>query len=295
MKLNKLILLSILMYCNQFTFSQSFSVGLKAILRMGTHEVSYGIGLHSSFQYQKAACNFGNDIFFSKKSLANRQMFWTNRVYLSPMFVFGPKSVTPEFEWGTLQNHSDRSMAFGFSSIYYWDQVGSSQRSGAFSGEWNGNSIFFENDFFAGQGRDRFRSAFLQYKHRTSYCALKMGIQIWTGETSGLRVQNKQIKNKLLYFKDLSINSYGKTSHGILYGGISYNLGFGQSLDFRLGIDSEGVRDVFQNKIGHASWLHHQKEKAVVYPKLKQNGFPTFNKTEVKKIQPYLQLCLGVE
>ena len=94
-------------------------------------------------------------------------------------------------------------------------------------------------------------------------------------------------------YKDLRFSPFGKTSHGILYGGVRYQLG-NQSLGLELGYDSEQVRDVFQNKIAHARIWHAKNTKlAVTYPMLNNDGLPCNRAEDIRKVKPYFKITIS--
>jgi hypothetical protein len=118
-------------------------------------------------------------------------------------------------------------------------------------------------------------------------------VRLWTGEASGLQVKEIEYKGKNQRYKDLSTNPFGKTSHGILYGGVQYAL-WSQTLGMELGIDAEQVRHALQNQVAHSSlWHKKQESKAVAYPMLDKLGYPTFDKTQVRLPSAYFQLSIS--
>lgn len=114
-------------------------------------------------------------------------------------------------------------------------------------------SLIHENDVFGGQAKDRFRTGhFLAHYRLNEHIKLTAGLNIWTGETRESK-WNKSPGIKMPNgFRDLSPLPYGKTSHGLLYGGIHINLPmYGQVAQARIGVDSEHVRHSFQNRLMH--------------------------------------------
>ena len=76
-----------------------------------------------------------------------------------------------------------------------------------------------------------------------------------------------------------------KTSHGILYGSLSYNLPYRQDAFVKIGIESEEIRHLIQNRLIHdliflpKSVKHHSSH----YPRLDELGCPVFEKNHAKK------------
>jgi hypothetical protein len=287
--------MSILLFVSTVGYAQTGGIALKASINIGSHIQGVGLGIHGYLTFNHIQCTAGNDISFYLKSLGGRKCFWENRSYAGLFYGGGKAASISDFEWGNAVNYSKYTHQFGYSYLFYADNARTSQSSGAFAFEAHRNRLYFENDFFAGQGKDRFRTANLVFRHRELFYALTFGVRIWTGETSGVGAQQALVKGKTSYFKDLSNLSYGQTSHGILYVGTEYLVGLGQVLKFQCGMDAEGVRNVFQNNIGHAACLHLDKSKAVKYPRLDGFGNPTFERGSVKSSETFFQLSLGGE
>lgn len=276
-------------------FSQKGGLGLKFHYALGSHEHHYGLGLHAWVQFDRIQINVGSVLSYELTGLGGRKTYFQNRSYLGVQALGGTKTTLTEFDWGTLNNYTNFKNAVGFAYLWYLDGRGTSQLSGAFQAEFNGHSAYIENDFFAGQGKDRFRTGHMVYRYRREFWGLRLGLRLWTGETSGLPVQNTAMRNKKVYFKNLSGNPYGKTSHGILYFGTDYALGFKQVLSMQMGVDDERIRDFFQNKVAHSDFFHRQNERAVVYPKLNAEGLPILFGGEIRPPRLYFEVRGGGE
>ena len=274
-------------------FSQAIFLGLRLSASIGSHQHYYGIGAHAGLEYRSFLLTLGSDVSYRLKDLGQRNRFLESRSYLGASMVAGKYTSVRDLELGALNNYFSRENSFGYAYIIYMDKAGTSQLSGAFRGEIKRHSLMLENDFFAGQGKDRFRTATLLYRYRELLWSGHLGVRLWTGEASGLQVKEMERKGQPQRYKDLSSNPFGKTSHGILYGGVQYALG-SQTLGVELGIDAEQVRHALQNQVAHASvWHKRQASKAVVYPMLDTLGNPTFDKMQVRSPRAYFQLSIS--
>lgn len=274
-------------------FSQAIFLGLRLSASIGSHQHYYGIGAHAGLEYRSFLLTLGSDVSYRLKDLGQRNRFLESRSYLGASMVTGKYTSVRDLELGALNNYFSRENSLGYAYIIYMDKAGTSQLSGAFRGEIKRHSLMLENDFFAGQGKDRFRTATLLYRYRELLWSGHLGVRLWTGEASGLQVKEMERLGRKQRYKDLSSNPFGKTSHGILYGGVQYALG-SQTLGVELGIDAEQVRNALQNQIAHASiWHKRQASKAVVYPMLDILGNPTFDKTQVRSTRAYFQLSIS--
>lgn len=274
-------------------FSQAIFLGLRLSASIGSHQHYYGIGAHAGLEYRSFLLTLGSDVSYRLKDLGQRNRFLESRSYLGASMVTGKYTSVRDLELGALNNYFSRENSLGYAYIIYMDNAGTSQLSGAFRGEIKRHSLMLENDFFAGQGKDRFRTATLLYRYRELLWSGHLGVRLWTGEASGLQVKEMERLGRKQRYKDLSSNPFGKTSHGILYGGVQYALG-SQTLGVELGIDAEQVRNALQNQVAHASvWHKRQASKAVVYPMLDKLGNPTFDKTQVRSTRAYFQLSIS--
>lgn len=276
-----------------FGFSQPFFLGLRLSASIGSHQHYYGIGAHAGLEYRSVLFTLGSDMSYRLKDLGQRNRFLESKSYIGASMVTGKYTSVRDLELGALNNYFSRESSFGYAYIVYLDRAGTSQFSGAFKAEIKRHSLMFENDFFAGQGKDRFRTATLLYRYRELLWSGHLGLRLWTGEASGLQVKEIVHHGKLQRYKDLSSNPFGKTSHGIIYGGVKYALG-SQTLGVELGVDAEQVRDVLQNQVAHASvWHRRRASKAVAYPMLNKMGNPTFDNSQVRTASTYFQLSIS--
>lgn len=274
-------------------FSQTIFLGLRLSASIGSHQHYYGIGAHAGLEYRSFLLTLGSDVSYRLKDLGQRNRFLESRSYLGASMVTGEYTSVRDLELGALNNYFSRENSFGYAYIIYMDKAGTSQLSGAFRCEIKRHSLMLENDFFAGQGKDRFRTATLLYRYRELLWSGHLGVRLWTGEASGLQVKEMERLGRKQRYKDLSSNPFGKTSHGILYGGVQYALG-SQTLGVELGIDAEQVRNALQNQVAHAAvWHKRQASKAVAYPMLDKLGNPTFDKTQVRSNRAYFQLSIS--
>jgi hypothetical protein len=278
---------------NSVGFSQAIFLGLRLSASIGSHQHYYGVGVHAGLEYRSFMLTIGSDVSYRLKDLGQRNRFLESKSYLGASLVTGKNTSVRDIELGALNNYFTRENSFGYAYIIYSDNAGTSQLSGAFKGEIKGHSLMLENDFFAGQGKDRFRTATLLYRYREALWSGHLGVRLWTGEASGLQVKEIEYHGKQQRYKDLSSNPFGKTSHGILYGGVQYAL-WSQTLGMEVGIDAEQVRHALQNQVAHASvWHKRHASKAVAYPMLDKLGYPTFDQTQVRSPRAFFQLSIS--
>lgn len=293
-----LFLISILI--NFSVLSQTFKsekLGMFSgiVLNFGTHVNSIGLslkGYYSDYFYQ---INIGSTFSWNINSYGNRRNFRESRSYLGVVFLGGKKDRIIDFQLDGLNQQTNYRNGLAYNYIWYYDNVGTSQLSGSFALHINKISICFENDLFAGQGKDRFRTGHLFFSYQYNSFKFGSGVYLWTGETSGVEWEGISMKDTPYGFKRLTNLKYGKTSHGILYGTAIYDFGYGQNSHIKTGLDDEQIRHIIQNKIIHdliflPKTLPHMTPH---YPRLNEKGLPIFTKCEKRKSKLYLQLGLN--
>ena len=282
------------------SFSQSWSsknIGLSTgvTVNFWTHVNSVGLILKTYYSDYFYQINIGSSITWNFQSYGNRKMFWENRTYLGLALLGGKKDNSIDFQLDGLAHQTVFRNAVSFNYLWYFDNVGTSQRSGGFGLSINKVNLFFENDVFGGQANDRFRTGHFFASYRYENFKFGSGIYLWTGETEGTPWKRECSENCPNGFKDLSNLPYGKTSHGILYGSVLYNLPFRQNAFLKIGLDSEHIRHGVQNKLIHDLIFIPKKieRKTPHYPRLNEDGFPVFEKNKTRKNKFYLQSGLN--
>jgi hypothetical protein len=265
------------------------SIGL--VVNFGTHTNTIGFnfkGYYTDYFYQ---VNASSSIYFHGKNYGGRNMFWENRNSAGLVLLGGKKQMTPDFLLDGLNHQTSYNFGVGYNYLWYFDKVGTSQMSGGFGLHIKSLSLYQENDVFGGHGRDRFRSGHVAVSYRTENWRYAAGVSIWTGETRGSKWEKVEWEDCPYGFRVLEDLPYGKTSHGILYGSVSHNLPYNQIATFRLGIDSEQVRNGLQNRLVHDLIFLPKRFKRDTphYPRLDAYGCPTFEKELRKKDKIYFQ------
>jgi hypothetical protein len=274
----------------QNTLNIGASLGL--VLDFGTHERQLGLEINAYAQSYCVQLNTGTQFSFFSKGLGQRKRFIEERTYVSGVLLGGKRNLLPVWEINSLNHNTNFSNSLTYSYLWYHDNAGTSQRSGAFGLQMRYFSLACENDIFAGQGKDRFRTGHLAFGYRYQQQVFQLGVNIWTGETKGSLLKQGDTINYPYGFRDLSLLPYGNTSHGIFYLTYKTSLPFQQQVKASIGIDSEEIRNVLQNKLAHNLPFLPKKMKRNTpnYLRLGSNGFPVFNKSERRKDLLFLQI-----
>lgn len=279
--------------------SSSLSIGARLGLSFsfGTHTNALGLCANAYIATNHVQFNLGGTYKYNFTGLGQRSDF-TESLVNTGLVLFSGKKTNPipfPFELGFLNHQSSSPYSLGYGYIWYFYGLETRQRSGSWKVEIERISLTFENDLFGGQGKDRFRTGALLLSYRDSLQSVSLGVQLWTGETKGGRVVPESTNEFPNGYKDLSANYLGKTSHGIVFVGYTKKVALHVAPSFRLGVDSEHVRHLFQNKISHnlGNLPFRRTHKSVYYPMLSNEGYPVLNHSQIRKSKPYFQYSLN--
>lgn len=292
--------LIICLLCTGWLHAQSFessrfggSIGL--LVNIGSHERSVGISAKAYYQDYFYQFNLGTTFTRNTLSFGNRRKFWESRTYGGLVLLAGKRETVRDFELDGLNHQSNYNYGISYNYLIYSDNAGTSQLSGGWGLHLKAFSLRFENDVFGGQARDRFRTGHLIATYRLEQFKFSTGLYIWTGETRGstwIKLAGEKMPGGYRSLEDLP---YGRTSHGILYGGIQANIPGGNYVHLRAGLDSENIRHAFQNRFTHDLILLPKsvERNTPHYPRLDENGCPVFEKSKVRKDRFYLQFGMN--
>lgn len=163
-----------------------------------------------------------------------------------PLIAFGGSSCGHS-PWTATPGHRRHNIRLMY--IVHIDNRNTSQTSGSIeyllSTDRFSAGILFEDDFFALQNRDAYRTGALEAAFWIDprvipfSFSLFSGIKIWTGPAIGSKSAGESY--------DMSTTRYGNYSAGILYAGVGIN-----TVKLSIGWDSEKIRNAIQNSFHHA-------------------------------------------
>lgn len=270
-------------------FRDHFGGTIGLVMTIGSHNSNVGININGYYTDYFYQVNAGTRLTFHPNSFANRKHFWESRSAAGLVIIGGNDDRAIDFELDGLNHQTNKNLGIGFNYVWYYDGAGTSQISGGFGLHIHDLSIYHENDIFAGQGRDRYRTGQFHFSYRYQRHKFTAGIQLWTGESKSAPLLQEGCKDCKSGYRDLRDTKFGRTSHGIFYLGWRQQHEYGQNSGVRLGVDAERVRHIFQNKLIH-DLGNFIKLPTPHYPMLDENGIPTFDNSQVRKPKPYLSI-----
>lgn len=276
---------------SQTVRNDNFGVSIGYVFNFGTHSNRMGILLNGFYHDHFYQVNAGTILTLNLNGYGGRKRFWETRNHVGIILLAGKREMLPDSQLDGLLHNSSYNYGIGYNYLWYFDNAGTTQRSGGWSLHVKKFSMLFENDVFGGQAKDRFRTGHLAFTYRYDKFKFSTGLYIWTGETASSVWQKVPLDKCPSGFRILEDLPYGRFSHGILYGGATYDLGLGQYLHARIGLDSEHIRHGFQNRLIHdLLFLPPNIERNTPhYPRLDENGCAVFEKDSVRQDRLYLQ------
>lgn len=283
-----------------FLHSQNYlrdhtGVKLGLMLNFGSHINAIGLNFNAYYTDYFFQFNAGSTIYFYANGYGQRKRFWENRNAFGLVLLAGKKQSNIDFQLDGLNHQTQYDYGLAYNYLWYFDNVGTTQRSGGFGIHIKNISLYHENDVFAGSAEDRFRTGHFLISYKLENFKIGVGLAIWTGETiDGVKVNITSPKMRKGY-KSLEERPFGKTSHGNAYVSMISNLPYQQNLHLRIGMDSEHIRHSIQNRLIHDLLFLPKKmsRTSYHYPRLDQDGCPTFEKSTVRPTKFYTQFGMN--
>ena len=157
-------LLSTVFFCapilhSQQIDSENFGLRFNVLFSIGSHQQNLGLQFSTFVKNKSFQVNGVYSLRFSLKNLGKRKNVLEHRFAPGLHLIYNGGPNRSEYLWNELRTLASNGYSLGYSYIWYFDNVKTSQRSGAFGLGLKDFQLSFENDIFGGQGKDRFRTA----------------------------------------------------------------------------------------------------------------------------------------
>ncbi len=168
------------------------------------------------------------------------------------------------------QNFTQNKYALGYSLNFYFDKIGTSQRTGTILLQIKNVGLYSENDIFGQRASDKFRTGAFKLKIFDSIYTYNITAILWTPNPKNVPRVYDSLYPARWGYKDLTKQKFGKYSTGILSFGLQY-----LDYQFNIGYESEWIRYFIQDKFIHdmyfvPKWLN--KARNPHYPMVSLNG-----------------------
>ena len=148
-KLIGLLLLSLPLKAQLFK-TPEFGWNAGISLQFGTHINGFGFQLNTYFTDRTYQLNFGEQLVYQLSDIGQRNHFFQSRTSTGIVLLAGRQSTLSDFQLNSLLHNTNYNYGLAYNYLWYFDNVGSSQRSGGWGLHLKKISVLFENDIFAG-------------------------------------------------------------------------------------------------------------------------------------------------
>lgn len=242
----------------QLDFAKGFGGQIGFSFNLGSHFNRIGLIAKVYYHYEYVQANVQIAGYYNPRSFATGIPSWEGQLRVGLVAAFGAKdSVHYSPFVNELSNQTSRPYSIGYSYNFYLDNIATSQISGSFGFGIHGFSLLMENDFLAFREGDKYRTGAIGLYYRMKNTQIVITNIAWTADPYGrnsITMKSKKFPAKYGYRKTKNA-LYEASSAGVLAVGIEQYLGFGQYLGAAIGIDSDQIRNAFQNRLIHDSFL----------------------------------------
>ncbi len=226
------------------------SIGLVAAF--GNRFDKMGICLHGYYVNESIQLNADLRFYGNIRNLGPLGFYPEGFASLGIVYGFGKKDTT--FESRILSNVSNQTgwtSSVGYSQNLYFNQIGTTQRTGTFSLQFRKFSLVTENDILARSYYDRFRTGAMVVQYAISNnTQIALNCTMWTGQMEH-RCADPDYPYAYGYM-DTTGSRFAEYSHGLLSLQAKTILPYfdyqGQA---NIGVDAEQVRNAVQNRVIH--------------------------------------------
>ena len=256
----------------------------------------------------QAACHYNFE------SLGSKKKGWEGHVQVGLSGTWGRRDSLVDIHpfINAISNQTARPNSIGYAYIWYFDQMKTTQRSGAFGFQIKDFRFYFENDFLGFQSLDKYRSGGIALYYRVGNWQFGLKHIAYTGDPYAKNapwLEDGVFPSRSGYI-DMTEAPYGNRSMGVLAATVDYRMPLRaiwgwetkvpleQYFGMELGVDAEQIRNFFQNRLIHDSKLlplNWGKVKNPHIPMVCKDGCPyTYHEGQViRKALPYFQFNMN--
>jgi hypothetical protein len=279
-----------------WTCGVSFSFGNK-IKRVG-------LGTKAFYGYEFIQLNAQLNVLYNFQTLALNKKSPEIQTGIGVQFGIDQSDTIINRFMSLIDKNMPYNYSLGYTYLHYWDKQNTSQGSGILNVNIKNLTLATQNDLFGwGQGwRDRYRTGAFIIQYRYLDVKLALNTSFWTGDYTGCTkvTDDKNYPARFGYYlNDKGI--YTDKSAGLFSFQVDYiipQIPYQQITRLNIGVDSEKIRHLIQNKLMHDMPFYTDKmakRHLLHYPMLDENGNQYLFKTKqtYKKSSFYYNLGLN--
>jgi hypothetical protein len=238
--------------CCQFHVPSGVGGSIGLVAAIGNRFDRMGICVHGYYVMGSVQLNGDLRFYGNIRNLGPPGFYPEGFASLGIVYGYGKKdSVASPYFLSNVSNQTGWSKSVGYSQNIYFNEIGTTQRTGSFSLQFGKFNWITENDILARSYYDRFRTGamLLQYTVNPT-TQLALNCSMWTGQMEH-RVNDSTYPYPNGYM-DTAGGKYVHYSHGLLSFQVKTILADNhQQVQANAGVDAEQVRNVLQNRIIH--------------------------------------------
>ncbi len=229
--------------------NSNFGINLGLVAAIGSHFDRFGVNISTFYVTNNVQVNPTFRFYFNAKSLGPKQQYVEATASLGLVYSFGNKDTIQNLFYTPVSNQTGNKNSIGYAYNFYFNNIGTSQKTGTISLQFAEYNFVAENDLFAQPKLDRFRTGAFVFTYQKNKFQYAINSTLFTGQM-GERVTDESYPFNHVYENNIG-GKYTQHSHGLLSAQIKYAGPYQQIYQGNIGIDSERVRHVIQNRVIH--------------------------------------------
>ncbi len=227
----------------------NFGINLGLVAAIGSHFDRFGVNIGTFYVSNNVQINPTFRLYVNAKSLGPNKPHIEASVSLGLVYSFGGIDTTENYFYSPVSNQTGNKNSIGYSYNFYLNGIATSQRTGTISFQFGQYSIIAENDIFAQPKLDRFRTGAFIFTYQKDKFQYAINTTLFTGEM-GKRVTDENYPFNHIY-ENTEGGKHTECSHGLLSAQVKYAGPYQQIYQGNIGIDSERIRHIIQNRFIH--------------------------------------------
>jgi hypothetical protein len=284
---------------SQFNLPSNIGGSIGLVAAFGNRFDRMGICLRGYYVHGSVQLNGDVRFYGNIKNLGPPGFYPEGYAALGIVYGYGRRdSINSPLFLSSVSNQTGWSKSVGYSQDIYFNEIGTTQRTGNVSLQFGKFDLITENDIFARPLFDRYRTGAILLQYTVSPTTqLALNCTMWTG-----LIDHRSYNPAYPYpngYMDTASSHFWEYSHGLLsFQAKTIFPGTSQQAQANIGVDAEQVRNAVQNRVIHdliflpAKW---RSKRNADMPMIDQNGnqYLFLPGQKIRKPAPYFNAFLN--